>query len=61
MNKISKEYIMHILVTVDSDKELNEAITNKAAKAAEQSIYKDIVIDEIGEDVTCECTLWEEV
>lgn len=52
---------MHILVTVDSDKELNEAITNKAAKAAEQSIYKDIVIDEIGEDVTCECTLWEEV
>lgn len=56
-----KEYLAHILISVDSNKSITESDIAEATHKFEESLSEKLVQDDISDSVVCECTLWEEV
>lgn len=59
---MEKNYLAHIFISVSlTESELQDGDIDQAVKKFEQELCKILCKDDLLDDVSAECTLWEEV
>lgn len=59
---MEKNYLAHIFISVNlTESELQDGDIDQAVKRFEEELCKILCEDDLLDDVSAECTLWEEV